>query len=230
MSNKPLTSDSVFGFRVREKAILVSIDQLHTLVGGRVQTLVLVVLSLAGFLLVSACESYPPNSVNRDVTFTHLKPYFLDVASLEIVNTYKSSYEDPYVEHLAPIPPSTAARQWATHLLQPVGKEGVVRVTISDAQIVGEALGVNQDFKSLFTTEQAVRYHARIEITIDILDERHISRAYASGEATTSNTVSEDASLAERDEILIELTETLLGTFNAAIAPQIEQFFAPYLR
>jgi len=36
--------------------------------------------------------------------------------------------------------------------------------------------------------------------------------------------------LAERDEILIELTETLLGTFNAAIAPQIEQFFAPYLR
>lgn len=230
MSNKLTTSDSVFGFRVRERAILVTIDQLHTLVGGRVQTLVLVVLSLAGFLLVSACESYPPNSVNRDVTFTHLKPYFLDVASLEIVNTYKSPYEDPYVEHLVPIPPSTAARQWAIHLLQPVGKEGVVRVTISDAQIVGEALGVNQDFKSLFTTEQAVRYHARIEITIDILDERHISRAYASGEATTSNTVSEDASLAERDEILIELTETLLGTFNAAIAPQIEQFFAPYLR
>ena len=220
----------MFGFRVRERAILVTIDQLHTLVGGRVQTLVLVVLSLAGFLLVSACESYPRNSVNRDVSFAHLKPYFLDVASLEIVNTYKSPYEDPYVEHLVPIPPSTAARQWAIHLLQPVGKEGVVRVTISDAQIVGEALGVNQDFKSLFTTEQAVRYHARIEITIDILDERHISRAYASGEATTSNTVSEDASLAERDEILIELTETLLGTFNAAIAPQIEQFFAPYLR
>ena len=76
----------------------------------------------------------------------------------------------------------------------------------------------------------------RVEVLIasdsnhQVLDERHISRAYASGEATASNTVSEDASLAERDEILIELTETLLGTFNAAIAPQIEQFFAPYLR
>jgi len=29
---------------------------------------------------------------------------------------------------------------------------------------------------------------------------------------------------------LIELTETLLDTFNTAIAPQIEQFLAPYLR
>ena len=207
-----------------------TIDQLHTLVGERVQAVVLGVLSLVGLLVVSACELYPPTSVNNDITFAHLEPYFLNVAILEIVIAYKSPYEDPYVEHLVPVSPSVAAQRWATHLLRPVGKEGVVRVTISDAQIVGEVLGVNQDFKSLFTTEQAARYQARIEITVDILDERHISRAYASGEATASNTVSEDASLAERDQILIELTETLLSTFNVAIAPQIERFFAPYLR
>ena len=225
-----MVTQMVLVARVSERAVLVTTYQLHTLVGGRVQAVVLGILSLVGFLVVSACESHPPSSVNRDITFTHLKPYLLNVASLEIVNAYKTPYEDPYVEHLVPISPSTAARQWATHLLHPVGKEGVVRVTISDAQIILEALGVNQDFKSLFTTEQAARYHARIEITIDILDERHISRAYASGVATTSNTVSEGASLAERDEILIELTETLLDTFNTAIAPQIEQFLAPYLR
>jgi len=90
-------------------------------------------------------------------------------------------------------------------------------------------LEVNQDLKSLFTSEQAARYDARIEITIDILDDRRISRAYVSGEATASSTVSEDASLAERDEIMVELMETLFGTFHPIIARQIEQFLKPYL-
>ena len=87
-----------------------------------------------------------------------------------------------------------------------------------------------QDLKSLFTSEQAARYDARVEITIDILDDRHISRAYVSGEAKATSTVSEDASLAERDEIMIELMETLLGTLHPAIVGQFEQFLEPYLR
>ena len=207
-----------------------AIDWMYALIDGRAEAAFLRVLSLASFLAVAACGSHQPSSMNRDIDFGHLKPFLLDVANLEIVNTYKPPFKDPYVEHLVPLSPTEAAWKWATHLLRPVGDEGTARVTISDARIVGEALEVNQDLKSLFTTEQAARYSARIEITIDILDDRRISRAYASGKATANSTVSEDANLAERDEMMIQLTETLLGTFHSAIESQIEQFLAPYLR
>ena len=207
----------------------VIIDRIYALIDEGSEAILLQVVVLASFLVMAACGSHQPGSLNRDIAFTHLEPYLLDVANLEIVNTYKPPFKDPFVEHLVPVSPSAAAWKWATHLLRPVGDEGTVRVTILDAKVVGEVLEVNQDLKSLFTSEQAARYDARIEITIDILDDRRISRAYVSGEATASSTVSEDASLAERDEIMVELMETLFGTFHPIIARQIEQFLKPYL-
>ena len=190
---------------------------------------ILQVIGLTGVFVVAACGSHQPSVLNRDIAFTHLEPYLLDVADLEIVSTYKPPFKDPFVEHLVPVSPSAAAWKWATHVLRPVGDEGTVRVTISDARLVGEILDVNQDLKSLFTSEQAARYDARVEITIDILDDRRISRAYVSGYATASSTVSEDASLAERDEIMTELMQTLIGTLHPAIVGQFEQFLGPYL-
>ena len=199
-------------------------DPILGLIDGRTEKNVFQVIGLAGVLVLAACGSHQTTSSNRDIAFTHLEPYLLDVANLEIVNTYKPPFKEPFVEHLVPVSPSAAAWKWATHLLRPVGDEGTVRVTILDAKVVGEVLEVNQDLKSLFTSEQAARYDARIEITIDILDDRRISRAYVSGNATASSTVSEDATLAERDEIMIELIATLLGTLHTAITHQIEQF------
>ena len=115
------------------------------------------------------------------------------------------------------------------HVFRPVGNQGMLRITIIDASIVGEALSVDQDFKSLFTTEQAGRYTARLEVIVDILDERHISRAYATGKAEATATVSEDASLADRDATMTDLMGRLLRTLHDAVTPQVESFFAPYL-
>ena len=215
---------------VNGRCKLLVLNRPHRLTIRRVWDSIIGFLSLSGFLAITACGSHAPHSDHRDVTFTHLTPFLLDVGSLEIVEDYKSPFTDPHVEHLVPLSPISAARRWAVHSLRPVGETGKVRITITDASIIGEILDVNQDFKSFFTNEQAARYHARIAITIDVLDDRHISRAYVSGDATASHTVPEDASLAERDQIMINLTETLLETCNAAITPKIEQFFRPFLR
>ena len=182
-----------------------------------------------GLLLSVSCSPGPPTLVYRDMEFSHLGTYSIDVGTLEFLESYESPLTEPHVEHLVPLSPSSAVRKWATHVFRPVGNQGMLRITIIDASIIGEALSVDQDFKSLFTTEQAGRYTARLDVIIDILDERHISRAYATGKAETTVTVSEDASLAERDAIMSDLTGRLLKTLHDAVTPQVEIFLAPYL-
>ena len=178
---------------------------------------------------VASCSLNSPKVAYQDIVYSSFASYSLDVGSLEIVETYEPPLVPPYVEHLVPISPGEALRRWASHTLRPVGESGTVRVTISKASMVGQHLDVDQDFKSIFTREQAGKYTASIEITIDILDERRISRAYANAEAEASATIFEDATLAERDKILFELINTLLQTVQSSISPGIEKFLFPYL-
>ncbi len=179
---------------------------------------------------LSGCNAPPPSAAYAEITFSHLEPYRFEVAAVEVVVPFVAPLKPPHVEHLSPTPPADLMRRWVADRLQPVGTDGAVRVTISDAHIVMTVLKVNEDLKDRFTTEQVARYDARAEMLIEVLDGRNLVQAHAGAVATRSRTVPEGLNMRQRDQVLYELTEALIADLDRALGPNIERYLVGYLR
>jgi len=64
-------------------------------------------IALAGAVAaaLAACETPPPRPTFPELTWTHLQPFSLDVAEIEITSDYAPPLAPPHVEHLFPTPP-----------------------------------------------------------------------------------------------------------------------------
>ena len=125
----------------------------------RIASMLLAVLTLAG------CSS-PERPRFPDITFGHLPPLRLDVASIDIVRAYTPTSMAPNIEQSFPVQPMTAMERWVRDRLQAVGTSGVATVTITDASAVEQRLARTQGIRGAFTTDQAERYTARVEMTV----------------------------------------------------------------
>lgn len=190
---------------------------------------VLVVIALLG--AVAACGQTAANRpVYPELTYGHLPPIRLDVASVEIVDDYESPLRPPNVEHEFPVTPAAAARRWAKERLKAVGQSGVARAIVRDASVVEVDLKQKGGLTGLFTTEQSQRYDARLVMEIEIRSERGFKDAFVSAEAKRSRTVPENLTLNEREKVYFKITEAVMGDLNAQLEKQINQHLARYLR
>ncbi len=190
----------------------------------------LVAAMVAALSVVAGCADLPPDQVYPDVRFTHVAPFELDSRGLEVITEYQPPLRDPHVEHLAPLSPEAALRQWAEDRIRPVGDTGAVRMTITDAAIVEERLATNEDFRSAFTTEQAGRFDATMAVTIALIDTRGIGRASVETTVKRGRTYPEGLNLHEREKVMFELVEALIKDFDRAMEANIRQYFARALQ
>lgn len=196
---------------------------------ARVPSLAAIGATLA-LLLVTACQTTVSRPVFEELSFAHLPPIRFDVARVEVVEDYRSPLTDPHVEHLFPTPIAAAVTRWANDRLKPEGNSGVVRVHIEDASAVLEPLDTNTDVEGLFTTEQAERVRARVQVSIEVVDERNLADGFAKAEAIRTRTIPEDVTLNERDEIYFQVTVALMNDFNTSQEQSIRQYLGRYLR
>jgi hypothetical protein len=185
-----------------------------------------------GLILVgnlAGCQTPPPAVSFPQITFSHMTPLTLSAAIVEVQNRYSSPMADPNVEHRMPVSPEKALRRWSADRLKAGGQPGTVRVIIGDASVKGEALTRTPGIKGIFTTEQAARYTASIEASVELLDERGGRRAVAQSRVRRSVTTPENASLNDRDKIWFKLLEDLMKDFNAEMERNIRQYMGGYL-
>jgi hypothetical protein len=185
--------------------------------------------SLALGLAVAACVPPPPEPVYPQITFRTLAPFRLAVASVELVEAYRPPLRAPHVEHESPVPPAVPLRRWVSERLVAAGGAGTVRATIRDARITETALPVNQDFEATLRTEQVARFDGRVELVVEVLDERGMQLAAVHAEATRSRTLPEDATLREREEILFQIAEDLANDLNRVLEENIPRYLGAYL-
>ena len=126
--------------------------------------------SLLLALFVAGCASAPEVPSYSEIRFTDKPPIRLDVARIDIVEAYRSPLKAPNVEHLFPLRPAHAARQWAQDRLRPGGEEGWAEAVIRDASATETALQRTEGIRGAFTTDQAERYDAVIAIEVRIFD------------------------------------------------------------
>ena len=181
-------------------------------------------------LSASACQNTkPPMQKLPEISFANLRPFNLDVGQLEIVSEYVSPGRSPNVEHLMPVSPEGAAQRWAQDRLKPMGRSGFARVVIKDARVIEVPLAVDKGFTGAFKKEQEMRYDARLDVAVQILDARNMVVGEAVAAATRSRTVPEGMTLNERDRILYDISESLAKDIDQQMNQLIPNYFGRWL-
>ena len=180
---------------------------------------------------LAACASAPPpRPVFPELTFGHLGALTFDAGGVEVVNEYVPPLRRPNVEHEMPLAPATAATRWANDRIKAGGRPGrTVRVIIRNAAVREADLPKSSGLKGLFTTEQAARFDAEIEVVVELRSARGFRDAFASAGARRSVTISEGATLNDRDRIWFGLVEELMAELNRELEKNIRQYMGAYL-
>jgi hypothetical protein len=184
-------------------------------------------LSSAFFL--AACEAAPPPPTFPDIRFTGKPPLRIDAAALDIERVFRPSLQAPQVEHLFPVAPERAMENWARDRLQPVGTARRIRVRIIDASVKETELPKTAGVRGAFTTDQAQRYDASAEMTVDLMGERGFPERSVAAKASRSRTVPEGITPNDRERVWYELTEALMADLDAELERQIRANFGFYL-
>lgn len=181
-------------------------------------------------LMLGACAKTPPAPRFPALTYGHHGVINLDVASVEFVPLYVAPQTQPHVEHMSPASPMAAMQNWTNDRLRAVGRNGYVRVVVSNASIIETPLQVTEGLRGWFTTEQAARYDAVIEVEIQIRDEGNVQRAFTRAKAERSRSVPEGASINARETTLFQLVEATTAEINTELERSIRQYMQLYVR
>lgn len=181
-------------------------------------------------LLLAACVTpAPPSPAPRDVSFAELAPIRLDVVRARTVVEYVPPFASPHVEHLVPIAPAAAARQWAEDVLVPVGAGREAVFVVTDARVVEEALPPASWLKSLLQAAgENRRYRVELEARLEVRDADRVL-ASATASVSLARTLSDARSPTARGYAWYDQVAQAIGEFDQAIRPEIGRHLSPYL-
>ncbi len=181
-------------------------------------------------LSLAACESPLPAVEYPELRFSHLPVINLDVASIEVIEEFRSPLQPPHVEHDLPMAPARAMKNWAKDRLRAVGKHGIAKFIIKDASVTAEALAKKKGLKAAFTLDQAARYDARLEARLEIETAGGLGKGFATANASRQRTMPEAVSINERDDVLYHFVEAATNDFDRAMSANIDRFLGPFRR
>ena len=179
---------------------------------------------------LAACQTPDPTPRYPDITFIHLTAISLDVSDIDYVQDYVPPQKPPNVEHLFPVRPTVVARRWAADRLLAVGIQHVARVVLVNATVIETALETTGGIQGAFTTDQAARYDATIEMRVEIINSLGETVGTANAVAKRSQTVPEGITLIERDQIWFELTEQVMRELDVELTTTIKRYLARWVR
>lgn len=165
------------------------------------------------------------------VGFAHLDKLSLRVGRVEVSSAYKSPMTAPNAEQRMPTSPERAMLDWArARLAAGDGRDNpaVARFVIEDAAVIETKLSKTEGLKGMLTNEPTERYDARAVALLAIEDPIR-----GAGEvrvtARRSIEVSENATLAAREQRWFELVEKLMADFDSQMEDQIGRHLGPWL-
>jgi len=129
-----------------------------------------------------------------------------------------------------PRPPSEAMRNWAQDRLKANGVSGTAIFTIEEASVVGADLATTPGIKGAFTNDQAERYQLRIRATLKLEGVPRVNQAFADTSVDRSQTVAENATINDREQIWFDMTESSMQEFNKTMEASIRQHLADFVR
>jgi len=195
----------------------------------KTRTLFLIIAALALPAALTGCAMPAAQQGFANLSYRHLAPINLAVGSFTVETRYIPPLKPPHVEHLAPVPPYKAARQWGLDRIHAMGGAMRARMVILDASIVEVKLKVKGGIVGACMREQAVRYDGKLAVLLEILDPSGRQRAFVTAHANRSQTVPEGATIAARERVWFAITEDMMRQINTKLETNIAKFFGPYM-
>lgn len=190
---------------------------------------------LIGFgatLGLAACASGEPlPGPMAQQGFAHLPPFRFRASRLDVRSAYRAPMQAPNAEHRMPTPPEKAMLDWANTRLQAVNPASTVtgEFVIEDAAVIETKLQKSEGFKAMFTYEPSERYDARAAVTLTLRDSRDGSGGSVRANAARSIEISENATLAQREQAWTKLVENLMTDLNTQMEQQVNTYLANWM-
>ncbi len=173
-------------------------------------------LAAISIFIVAACDVPPPPKPNT-LSFTKYPVINVDVASIEVIEAYKSPYKAPNVEHLMAYSPADAMHIWVKDRLHAVGSDKLLQVTIIEAPVTITDLPRTKGIKGVFTVDQDKRYDAKLEVEIRLYSGGALSEASTSVSVARSITIPENANVNARRAAYEKLIAEMMPMVNALL-------------
>ena len=181
---------------------------------------------LLAALTLAACETPPPpRPTFPDIRFTERPPMRIDAAAVDIERQFRPTLRPPNVEHLFPVSPERAMENWARDRLQATATSRRVRVRIVDASVREVELPRTGGVRGAFTTDQAQRYDATVEMSVDIMGDRGFAERSVTAKAARSRSVPENITPNDREMAWYQLTKELMADLDVELERQIRSNF-----
>ena len=188
-------------------------------------------LCLVSFLFCTllSCKTSNIESTTPELTFSHLPDIRINVAKISVLNEYKMPFKQPNVEHLAPISPGASVERWVSDILVPVGDKLDAQFIIKSGSIIESELKTQKGLKGVFAIEQSKRYTAIVDARLEIFDgSRRLATINA--KAKRSHTLREDATPNLKTNLLFNLVENLMATFDRELRRQVDSHLQNYIQ
>ena len=188
-------------------------------------------LFLVSFLFCTllSCKTSNIESTTPDLTFSHLPDIRINVAKITVLNEYKIPFKQPNVEHLAPISPGASVERWVSDILVPVGEKLDAQFIIKSGSIIESELETQKGLRGVFAIEQSKRYTAIVDAQLEIFDgsQRLVT---INAKARRSHTLREDATPNLKTNLLFNLVENLMVTFDRELRRQVDLHLQNYIQ
>jgi len=186
-------------------------------------------VTLVLLLTLTGCETSIKSTEQAELTFTNLVPLRLNVASIEVQQTYQPPLTKPNVDHLFKTPPVQVMTNWAKYRFRANGGTDRALVIIKNASVKQVILKKDKSFTGIFTQQQSRRYDMNAEIIVKIIGPGGVQKAVASAIAKRSKTIREDANLNQRDQIWFTMEERLMDDLNKEIEAKSRRYLGGWL-
>jgi len=183
----------------------------------RVSSRLLLAAAALAASLVAGCASPPPPPPRfPEITFGG-QPFKLTVGAVEVVEAYTPPLAAPHVEHLFPVSPQRMAARWPRDRLIAGGGSFRARYTVKQAGVTETQLPRTEGIRGAFTRDQAQRYDAVLEVGLDIVDERGFVVGTVSAHVERRQSVADDITLVQRDEVWYTMTQEMAKDLDAEL-------------
>jgi hypothetical protein len=188
-----------------------------------------IVPTLGLILLLAACSSEPLPPVSERGAPSKVA---LDVQTIALADRSGFQLSSPLYasNHFSPTI-ADSIKQWAGNRLQAVGQQGRADVIIKDASLTSQSLPVKTGMESWFTRQQAIRYTARAEVTIEVKGREGLTDSFASTEAVATHAVTlpENPSPIEKQDAYYALLSGLMKDLEQSLNSGVETHLGRFI-
>jgi hypothetical protein len=165
------------------------------------------------------------------LAFANKQVLNVDATSLELKIGEIPPREYPHVNYRSHVRFEDGAREWAGQHFKLTGESvNTLRITIRKGDIVEKLLPVKKGIKGWFSKDQSAEYEATLDLEIAIVNPNGQVLTSANGKATTTRTVPEGTTEADKQQVWTGLIIATFDNLDNEMQPQLRNVMGQYIR